>query len=122
MIVTLGRVSMDLRTPINLAFGVTDQGGYPAWASEVQLWTDDGDYTSLKNGLDGRTSIDVHLAPGHTYRFRIRASGDAGNVGAWSYSRYQRTWARSGTHTILIRVLGTSGRPMVEYDEFDVLE
>jgi hypothetical protein len=34
---------------------------------------------------------------------------------------YSKTWTTSGSHSIRIRVLGTSGRPYVEIDGFGVL-
>ena len=31
---------------------------------------------------------------------------------------YQTSWGASGTHTIRIKVLGTQGRPRVDFDAF----
>jgi hypothetical protein len=34
---------------------------------------------------------------------------------------YQKTWSTLGTHTIRVKVLGTSGRPYVDIDGFGIL-
>ena len=194
--------------PIRLTFTVTDKGGSGASPLELQQSRDGGAWNADPHSLNA-TYVDVETAAGHTYRFRIRARDDAGNLGPWTYTRtfkparyseasasvhytgtwhrvyyydvgfytayatrsgatarlrftgrsigwlavvgaargkaaiyidgryvktvdlrvtsksvkiaYQKTWSASGTHTILVKVLGTSGRPRVEYDEFDVI-
>lgn len=39
-----------------------------------------------------------------------------------SYEAYRRTWATAGKHTILVKALGTSGRPEVHIDWFLVVK
>jgi hypothetical protein len=40
---------------------------------------------------------------------------------AWRHVVFSRTWSTSGTHTLLIKVVGTSGRPAVDVDAVLVL-
>ncbi len=35
---------------------------------------------------------------------------------------FSKSWATSGSHTLEVRVLGTSGRPRVDVDAFVVLQ
>jgi hypothetical protein len=65
-------------TASDLGTGIDDQ--------EVQLQRDDGEWGPVGSGLaaSGVRSVGLRLAPGHTYRFRTRATDLAGNVGAWS--------------------------------------
>lgn len=51
---------------------------------EVALSTDSGPYQSVGSTLTG-ASLTRALAPGHTYRVRVRAVDRAGNIGAWRY-------------------------------------
>jgi hypothetical protein len=75
---------------------------------EVGQSTDGGAWTTVSTVLTSPT-LDRPLAPGHTYRFRVRAVDNADNVGAWAYgsifslSRYSETSSRirySGTWTL----------------------
>jgi hypothetical protein len=69
---------------------------------ELAQSTDGGAWTTVS------TSLDRLLAHGHTYRFRVRAIDQAGNIGSWTYGstfrlthygetnsrlRYSGTWA-----------------------------
>jgi hypothetical protein len=80
---------------------------------ELAQSTDGGTWTSVSTSLTS-ASLDQLLAPGHTYRFRVRAIDQAGNVGSWIYGstfritavsqssssvRYGGTWANSTSTT-----------------------
>jgi hypothetical protein len=49
------------------------------------------------------------------------ATVDLHNVATARVIQYARTWARVGTHTILVKVVGTAGHPRVDVDAFAVL-
>ena len=51
---------------------------------QFALSTDNRPYTTLHSTLPS-ASLGLDLAPGHTYRARVRAIDNAGNVGAWTY-------------------------------------
>ncbi|MEA2607576.1 MAG: hypothetical protein QOI00_2333, partial [Chloroflexota bacterium] len=51
---------------------------------ELSQSTDGGSYGAVSTTLASGRS-DRLLAPGHTYRFRVRAVDNAGNVGIWAY-------------------------------------
>ena len=50
---------------------------------DVDQQTDSGPWQRIGSGLTSR-SLDRTLVTGHRYRFRVRATDTAGNVGAWS--------------------------------------
>lgn len=192
-----------------IAFSVSDPGGSGGYPYEVARSVDGKAWSTVASGGGIAKTLDFAVSPGHSYRFRVRAADDAGNIGAWAYSRtftparyaenstaikrtgtwtrvyyydvgfytryakaagatakltftgrtvgfvavigpgrgkagiyvdgklvqtidtykasndvwvkFQRTWSTSGTHSILVKVLGTAGRPRVELKEFDVL-
>ena len=71
----------------------------------VAMSTDGGSYVTVATALT-TPSLTLPVAAGHTYRFRVRATDRAGNVGAWATSppnairAYQQTSSRitySGT-------------------------
>jgi hypothetical protein len=81
---------------------------------ELAQSTDGGAWTTVATALTSPT-IDRLLAYGHTYRFRVRAIDQAGNVGAWAYGstfrltavsqssssvRYRGTWVTSTSTTV----------------------
>jgi hypothetical protein len=51
---------------------------------EFALSTDGGAYATMSSALTSPT-LSRALAPGHSYRARVRARDVAGNVGAWAY-------------------------------------
>ena len=53
---------------------------------ELSQSTDGRAFTSVSTGLT-TSSVIRNLAPGHTYRFRLRGIDRAGNVGAWMAGR-----------------------------------
>ena len=50
----------------------------------VEKSKDGGAYALVKDGV-GSTSLTSSLSPGHSYRFRVRAVGQASDAGQWSY-------------------------------------
>ena len=191
-----------------IAYSVTDPGGSGGYGYEVARSIDGKPWQSIGVGGLSRP-LDFGVSGGHSYRYRIRAADDAGNIGPWAYTRtftpvkygessaaikragtwnrvwyydvgfytrysrqagatarltftgrtvgwvaitgpgrgkariyldgalvqtvdtlgssndvrvkFQKTWASSGTHTITVKVVGTTGRPRVELKEFVVL-
>lgn len=192
-----------------IAYSVSDPGGSGGYPLEVGRSVDGKAWTTVASGGGISKTLDFAVSPGHTYRFRVRAADDAGNVGPWAYTRtftpvrytesnaaikrtgtwgriyyydvgfytryakakgatakltftgrtigfvavvgpgrgkagiyvdgklaqtidtykaskdawvkFQKSWSASGTHTIMVKVLGTAGRPKIELKEFDVL-
>jgi hypothetical protein len=70
------------RAPVRIAWtGADERSGIARY--DVALSTDGGAWTSPTTAISA--SLTPSLAPGHTYRFRVRAVDRAGNVGAWAY-------------------------------------
>jgi hypothetical protein len=71
--------------------GATDAGpvGY-----RVERSRDGGSYGLVQAGVTS-TSLVASLAPGHSYRFRVRAVGQASDAGAWAYGSTFRLTAVS---------------------------
>jgi hypothetical protein len=74
-------VSSSHRT--QLASTGSDVGPSGVRSYDVARSYDGGGYTSL--GTTTSAVWDVVLAPGHSYRYRVRARDNAGNYGAWIY-------------------------------------
>jgi len=68
--------------PAMLTWSATDPGGAGVRSYEIKRSVDGGAFTLFDSGVTG-TSMAVTLTPGHTYRFEVRATDRAGNVGAW---------------------------------------
>ena len=66
--------------PVQIALGGSDAGSGIA-SFEVARSVDGGAYAAVP--LTTATSLETTLAPGHTYRFRVRSRDQAGNVSAW---------------------------------------
>ena len=62
---------------------------------QVQESTDGATYHSVRLTSPRATVVKLRLAPGHSYRFRVRAIDLAGNVGAWSVGPSFRVLVRS---------------------------
>ena len=68
--------------PVTLEWSGSDVG----WGIErfrLQRSIDGGSWISIALPTPKTKSIVQHLAPGHAYRFRVRAIDKAGNAGAW---------------------------------------
>jgi len=68
--------------PATLSWSATDPGGAGVRSYELKRSVDGGAFTLFDSGVTG-TTMAVTLTPGHTYRFEVRATDRAGNVGAW---------------------------------------
>jgi hypothetical protein len=99
------------RIPIRLTWSGQD-GGSGVARYELRQQTDGGPWVTISNPVSGSSHV-RGLAPGHTYRFSVRAVDRAGNVGSFAYGstfrvtahgetsasiRYTRTWSL-GTST-----------------------
>ena len=68
--------------PVAITWTAADAGGAGLRDYDVRRSVDGGAWTDVAiNSLD--TEIWQVLAPGHAYRFKVRARDRAGNVGAW---------------------------------------
>jgi len=68
---------------VHLAWGASDSGGAGLASYDVAVSVNGGSYSRVATSLPTR-SLDVTLTPGTSYRFRVRARDNAGNVGAWT--------------------------------------
>jgi hypothetical protein len=80
--VSLASISLWTGLLATVGWGGTDSGGAGIGGWDVQRSLDGGAFTTIAAGLP-TASLAMSLAPGHTYRFRVRARDRAGNVGAW---------------------------------------
>jgi hypothetical protein len=73
--------------PVTVAWDASDADSGIA-SQELEVQTDAGPYAAVAGpSVDGPVrAVDTLLAPGHTYRFRTRATDVAGNVGGWTES------------------------------------
>ena len=65
-----------------LTWSSSDPGGAGVSTYELRRSVDGTGFKDYASGLTG-TSRNVGLTPGHSYRFEVRATDRAGNVGAW---------------------------------------
>jgi hypothetical protein len=94
------------RIPFKLAWTATDSGSGVA-RYELRQQTDGGAWVTVSNSISVASSV-RGLAPGHTYRFAVRAVDRAGNVGGFAFGttflvtghqessssiRYRGTWS-----------------------------
>jgi hypothetical protein len=68
--------------PIFLDWSASDLGGSGVGTYDVARSTDGGAYSTISSSHTG-SSLDTTVAPGHTYRFQVRARDWAGNLGPW---------------------------------------
>ena len=69
--------------PVKILWSASDEDGVASY--EVQQSTDGGAYQDVSLGSDTtRTQKNFQLEPGGEYQFRVRATDDAGNTGAWA--------------------------------------
>lgn len=80
----LGLASTSTSTGLlaQLGWSASDPGGSGITTYEIQRSRDGDAFLPLASGVTSPT-LAVSLAPGHSYRFRVRARDRAGNVGAW---------------------------------------
>jgi uncharacterized delta-60 repeat protein len=72
--------------PIRLSWSATDSEG-EVTGYALQMSTDGGSYEAVSLPDEKTTTRTVPLAPGHNYRFRVRATDDNGNTSAWRYGQ-----------------------------------
>ncbi len=68
--------------PAVLSWTATDAGGAGIRNYDIAQSTDGGAFATIRSALPG-ASLNLSLAPGHTYRFEVRATDKASNRGAW---------------------------------------
>jgi len=68
--------------PILLTWTATDAGASGIRSYDVAQSTDGGAFAVIRSSLPG-ASLAISLAPGHAYRFEVRATDKATNRGAW---------------------------------------
>jgi spore germination protein YaaH len=81
--VSLGSTSPSTAVLATLAWSAKDVGGAGLASHDVRRSADGGAFADVATGLAG-ASLAISLAPGHAYRFAVRARDRAGNVGAWT--------------------------------------
>jgi hypothetical protein len=79
---TLGSTSRAAGIPVSVTWAASDSGGAGLRDYDVRRSVDGGGWHDVAiDSLD--REIWQSLAPGHSYRFQVRARDRAGNVGAW---------------------------------------
>lgn len=106
-----GRSINSFTVPVNLSWSGTDAGG--SGIDRYDLQRRAGVVWEL-HARSSRTTLNVALAPGNTYQYRVRAIDRAGNIGTWSVGltftltpaqeddsrvTYQGTWQHGQTST-----------------------
>jgi len=100
---TLGTSSV----PVKLIWSAGDRGGSGISRIELQQSTNGGAYTNVSLPSATATSITPYLAPGSTYRFRVRAQDSAGNWSDWAYGESFAVNAYQETSTAVTYPSGT---------------
>ena len=92
--------------------GGTENGSV---AYRLERSTDGGAFALVQAGVTS-TSLVASLTPGHSYRFRVRAVGEASDAGAWAYG---------STLKLTAVCAGREGRPLSRdlggLDELDLV-
>jgi hypothetical protein len=68
--------------PVLLSWSVSDAGGSGIRGYDVAQSSDGGVFVVIRSGLPG-ASLALSLAPGHSYRFEVRATDKASNRSPW---------------------------------------
>ena len=80
---TLSSPASSSGVPATLSWSASDVGGAGVASYDVRSSRDGGAFVDLALGVRA-PRLSVTLAPGHTYRFEVRARDAAGNVGSWT--------------------------------------
>jgi len=80
--VDLASTSPTALLPATLTWSATDPGGAGIRAYELRRSVDGAAFAAYAADVTG-TSMSIGLTPGHAYRFEVRATDRAGNVGGW---------------------------------------
>jgi hypothetical protein len=94
------------KAPVRIAWSGSD-GGSGIASYKVRMQTDGGAWTTIESATTA-TSLTRHLAPGHTYRFGVRARDKAGNEGAYAFGSTFRVSGYQESST-RVRYAGTWG-------------
>jgi spore germination protein YaaH len=79
---TLSSVLTSAALPATLSWSASDAGGAGIRDYDVRRSVDGGAF--VNNAVDhAAPTMGIGLTPGHSYRFAVRATDKAGNVGAW---------------------------------------
>ena len=84
--------------PVSLSWSATDSEG-TGMRYELQRSTDEGAYANITLATPTTTTITQPLSPNHTYRFRVRAQDNNGNLSTWKYGRTFKVDARQENGT-----------------------
>jgi hypothetical protein len=98
--VTLASTSTSAGLLATLNLGASDPGGAGVRDYDVKRSTDGGAWASIADDLATAT-LNVTLAPGHSYRFAVRARDRAGNVGSWVTGPSIRGYLSQQTNTAI---------------------
>ena len=77
-----GATTLGTTVPGRVTWTGADTGGAGITSYDVERSIDGGAYVVVASGL-ASPSLPVAMAPGHSYRFAVRARDAAGNVSAW---------------------------------------
>lgn len=82
--VALGTTATDAALPITVSWSATDAGaGVKSY--DVKRRKDGAAYKVIASAISG-TSLNTTMKAGHSYRFKVRARDNAGNVSSWTGS------------------------------------
>jgi hypothetical protein len=79
----LGTASKKTALPVRLTWSASDTGGAGLAGYDVARSVNGGAWARIATNVP-TASLEVGLTPGSTYRFRVRARDNAGNVGKWA--------------------------------------
>ncbi len=110
---TIAGGSLDETVPVTLHWTGRDIG-WGIGSYRLQQSTDGGTWRSVALPTPRTTTLTRRLAPGHTYRFRVRATDKAGNVGAWRYgpSFRPRVTQETSSHIVYRRTWSALADPL----------
>jgi hypothetical protein len=91
--------------PVVLSWSGSDPGGWGIASYQLQRSIDGGPYKTILSGSKAKSKDSV-IALYHSYRYRVRAIDNAGNVGTYRYGPTIRPYLRQETTTSILWTRG----------------